>query len=243
MNWAGARERLGAELIGARESISHRWRLLLAEAGSVACSIEGLAGELILQAGAALADGHGPEVPWARCGGVLRIDARQGERALLAELTALWTAMEHELERLCLCDEEQNVALEIMGRQLEATLRGAAAEVASVLRGEELARAFAGGSLTPARLAFERPMAIACLVERAPCLPSRMWSISSRTNSPAWVDGLLPSRASRRARCSVSLSGIRPLGMRSALRQTVRPLSNANNKATTRTTPSPPAGK
>jgi hypothetical protein len=28
-------------------------------------------------------------------------------------------------------------------------------------------------SFTPARRAFERPMAIACFVERAPCLPSR----------------------------------------------------------------------
>ena len=30
------------------------------------------------------------------------------------------------------------------------------------------------GSFTPARRAFESPMAIACFVERAPCLPSRM---------------------------------------------------------------------
>jgi hypothetical protein len=29
------------------------------------------------------------------------------------------------------------------------------------------------GSLTPARLAFDRPIAIACFVDRAPCLPSR----------------------------------------------------------------------
>jgi hypothetical protein len=29
-------------------------------------------------------------------------------------------------------------------------------------------------SLTPARRAFDKPMAIACSVERAPCLPSRM---------------------------------------------------------------------
>jgi hypothetical protein len=29
------------------------------------------------------------------------------------------------------------------------------------------------GSVTPARRAFESPMAIACFVERAPCLPSR----------------------------------------------------------------------
>src|SRR5882724_1302898 len=31
-----------------------------------------------------------------------------------------------------------------------------------------------GGSFTPARRAFDKPIAIACLVERAPCLPSRM---------------------------------------------------------------------
>jgi hypothetical protein len=31
-----------------------------------------------------------------------------------------------------------------------------------------------GGSSTPARRAFERPMAIACFVDRAPCLPSRI---------------------------------------------------------------------
>ena len=30
-------------------------------------------------------------------------------------------------------------------------------------------------SFTPARRAFESPIAIACLVERAPCLPSRTW--------------------------------------------------------------------
>jgi hypothetical protein len=33
---------------------------------------------------------------------------------------------------------------------------------------------FGGGSFTPARLAFERPIAIACCGERAPCFPSRM---------------------------------------------------------------------
>jgi hypothetical protein len=47
------------------------------------------------------------------------------------------------------------------------------------------------GSFTPARRAFESPMAMACLVERAPCLPRRMCSISSRTNSPACVVGAL----------------------------------------------------
>jgi hypothetical protein len=42
-----------------------------------------------------------------------------------------------------------------------------------------------GGNFTPARLAFDTPMAMACLAERAPCSPSRICSISSRTNSPA----------------------------------------------------------
>ena len=32
---------------------------------------------------------------------------------------------------------------------------------------------FGGASFTPARRAFDRPIAIACLAERAPCFPSR----------------------------------------------------------------------
>ena len=66
-----------------------------------------------------------------------------------------------------------------------------------------------GGRLTPARLAFESPMAIACFVERAPCLPSRTCSISSRTNSPACVDGARPVRFARRARFNVVFLGMR----------------------------------
>ena len=65
-------------------------------------------------------------------------------------------------------------------------------------------------SFTPERRALERPMAIACFVERAPCFPSRMWWISSRTNSPACVEGALPSSRSCFARSSVSCSGIGP---------------------------------
>jgi len=67
---------------------------------------------------------------------------------------------------------------------------------------------FGGGSLTPARRALDNPMAMACLVERAPCFPSRICSISSRTNSPACVEGDFPSRSSSRARSMVSCSGI-----------------------------------
>src|SRR5207244_3445354 len=65
-----------------------------------------------------------------------------------------------------------------------------------------------GGSFTPARRALDSPMAIACFVERAPCLPSRTCSISSRTNSPAWVLGAFPSFLSSSARSRVSFSGI-----------------------------------
>jgi hypothetical protein len=65
-----------------------------------------------------------------------------------------------------------------------------------------------GGKSTPARRAFESPIAIACLVDRAPCFPSRMCSISSLTNSPACVLEAFPSRLSFRARSSVSFSGM-----------------------------------
>lgn len=61
------------------------------------------------------------------------------------------------------------------------------------LRTDADALPFRGGSkLTPARLAFDRPMAMACLVERAPWTPSLIWSISSLMNSPAWVEAALP---------------------------------------------------
>ena len=38
---------------------------------------------------------------------------------------------------------------------------------------------FGDASFTPARRAFESPMAMACFVDRAPCLPLRTWSIYS----------------------------------------------------------------
>ena len=53
---------------------------------------------------------------------------------------------------------------------------------------------FGGVRRTPARRALDKPIAIACLVEPAPCLPCRIWCISSRTNSPAWVLAALPWR-------------------------------------------------
>jgi len=68
----------------------------------------------------------------------------------------------------------------------------------------------AGGacSFTPERRAFDKPIAIACFVDRAPCFPSRTWWISSRTNSPACVVGDFPCRLSFRARSIVAFSGI-----------------------------------
>src|ERR1041384_2865347 len=67
---------------------------------------------------------------------------------------------------------------------------------------------FEAGRSTPARRAFESPLAIACFVDRAPCFPSRICSISSLTNSPACVLAAFPSRLSLRARSNVSFSGI-----------------------------------
>jgi hypothetical protein len=66
-------------------------------------------------------------------------------------------------------------------------------------------------SFTPALRAFERPIAIACWGDRTPCFPSRTWCISSRTNSPACVDGAFPSSLSSFARSTVAFSGIMSL--------------------------------
>ena len=68
---------------------------------------------------------------------------------------------------------------------------------------------FGGGRSTPARRAFDRPIAMACFADRAPCFPCRMCSISSRTNSPACVVGAFPSALSLFARSMVFFSGIR----------------------------------
>ena len=72
----------------------------------------------------------------------------------------------------------------------------------------EVLPGFGGANFTPARRALESPMAIACFVERAPCFPARISSISSRTNSPACVEADFPSRSSRRARSMVCFLGM-----------------------------------
>lgn len=64
------------------------------------------------------------------------------------------------------------------------------------------------GIATPALRAFDKPIAIACFVDRAPCTPWRICAISARTNSPACVVGDLPSLLSRRALFRVRFSGI-----------------------------------
>ena len=69
-------------------------------------------------------------------------------------------------------------------------------------------RAVLAGKRIPALLAFESPMAMACFAERAPCTPWRTCSISSRTNSPACVEGDLPFFLSRRARARTDFSGM-----------------------------------
>jgi hypothetical protein len=70
---------------------------------------------------------------------------------------------------------------------------------------------------TPARRALDKPMAIACLADRAPCLPRRTCSISSRTYSPACVVPAL--------RCRLSLSALRNvscLGIGNVLREILK---------------------
>ncbi len=138
MDWAIARERLGAELIGARERVAARWRLALREQGAVASSVDACAAELVLQAGAALADAMPPGTPWRRCGGLLRFDARDQGRALAAELTLLWRAMAAVVAHRALSVEEERRARETLGAQMEAALRGASAELRAGLLDEAI---------------------------------------------------------------------------------------------------------
>jgi hypothetical protein len=80
----------------------------------------------------------------------------------------------------------RNARLTLRERRADGLARRPAARVAYVaLRFVAALARFGGASFTPERRAFDKPMAIACFVERAPCFPSRTWCISSRTNSPA----------------------------------------------------------
>ena len=91
----------------------------------------------------------------------------------------------------------------------------------------------AGVMFTPARLALDSPMAITCLAERAPCLPSRTCSISSRTYSPACVEGDLVFRAGR----AVFFSGTPTVRRRAAF--SLPGLPNMERRRSTGTPPIP----
>jgi hypothetical protein len=147
MAWAMARERLGAELIGAREQVADRWRAAVRESGLVAHSLLPIASELVLHAGAGLADDALPESPWCRCGGLLRIDGRDGGRALLTELTLLWRCMGQALTRVACTSEEEQAARDVLGKQLDAALRGATAQIRAALLDEELEDALRFGGV------------------------------------------------------------------------------------------------
>jgi len=133
MAWAVARERLGAELIGARDQVAERWRAAVQENGLVAHALGAVATDLVLNAGAALADGAPPETAWGRCGGLLRLDPRDNGRALSLELTLLWRAMGQVLTRVACSDSEARAARDALALQLDAAQRGATALVRAVL--------------------------------------------------------------------------------------------------------------
>jgi hypothetical protein len=146
MDWVLARERLGAELIGARERVAQRFRLAVRDRGQTVWALAMNAEELVLLAGAALADGMPPETPWRKCGGLLRIDASdRGE--LAQELTVLWRCMVTQLSRASLNVEEDSRMRELLAAQLEASLRGAAAEHWAA-RGIEVGDSLRYGGLT-----------------------------------------------------------------------------------------------
>jgi hypothetical protein len=138
MDWASARERLGAELIGAREAIVARWRAQIVEGGALPRSLDRVAAELVLQAGAALADEQPAHTPWTRAGGVLCIDAHAGDRGVALELQTLWQAMVAHLGRIAFDSSEERAADLALGQQLAAALRGAVAEVRAMALEEPL---------------------------------------------------------------------------------------------------------
>ncbi|HUJ25273.1 MAG TPA: hypothetical protein VLW85_04590 [Myxococcales bacterium] len=136
MHWTMARERLGAELIGAREAVAQRWRRTLRDQGLMPWALDRCALELILQAGAALADGAPGEAPWRRCGALLRVDMRDQGRSLAAEITRLWHAMAATISSMSLSIEEEQHAKDVLSLQLDAALRGSAAELRAALLDE-----------------------------------------------------------------------------------------------------------
>jgi hypothetical protein len=146
MDWLVSRERLGAELIGARERVAVQWRLLLREQKLLPLALERCATELVLRAGAALADGMPAETPWRRCGGLLRLDAAD-RGGLAAELSVLWRSMAAAIADLSFSEEEERLAHEQLAWQLDAALRGADAEMRWAQSGQEPERALRFGGV------------------------------------------------------------------------------------------------
>jgi hypothetical protein len=138
MDWASARERLGAELIGAREALVARWRAQLVEGGVVPRCLDRVASELVLQAGATLADEQPAHTPWTRAGGVLCVDANGGDRILALELQTLWQAMIQHVTKIAFDAAEERAADAALSQQLAAALRGAVAEVSALALDEPL---------------------------------------------------------------------------------------------------------
>jgi hypothetical protein len=100
------------------------------------------------------------------------------------------------------CERRADGRLALVRRPRALSLRALRRVLSDVVSGR------GGRNGTPARRALDSPMAMACFGDRAPCLPSRTCSISSRTYSPACVDGAFPSALSRWARCRVLFSGM-----------------------------------
>jgi hypothetical protein len=87
---------------------------------------------------------------------------RESEREEAADLPSRFRAVKDDRERLgdvdfalpCPTSESRLAALHVLADTVPLV---------------------GGFRSTPARRAFDKPIAIACLAERAPCLPSRIW--------------------------------------------------------------------
>src|SRR5207247_10706240 len=121
-----------------------------------------------------------------------RADAERRDAARRACLESAVREAVLRGSRFSACD----TAREMRGRRLGFRLPCPASYAYSaLLRVLALALPFPGGRrATPARLALDRPMAMACCGDLAPCSPRRTLRISSCTNSPACLVADLPVR-------------------------------------------------
>jgi len=111
---------------------------------------------------------RGPFVRAALRAAALRLDADRRRAADEA-------CRDSALRDAALCPSRLSARRTARDRRLEgrAWLREARVAYSALLRVVGFAPRPGAGSFTPARRAFDRPTAIACFVERAPCLPSR----------------------------------------------------------------------